>query len=173
MPFTKESAAAAAAKRKENDALRAKGLLPPLPPKIKKSALARPVYAQPDPPGRVSLREHDVHGVSDVVESRIVEPVPEPFNFHTADFSACEQELIRLRDAAEVGGRILESRRSQQPRVMWHCAVCGTPVEDGRWKFKDDSRRDPLTGLCSPAVICSTTCYSKYWAERPRLGPRK
>lgn len=180
MTFTAETAKLARQKRELNKQLRAEGKLPPLPPRPQKvakkvivKAATKPDYSQPDPPGRISLREHDVHGTSDVVESRMAPPLIDSFNFHTSDFSSCEAELVRLRESIEIGSRILEARRSQQPRVMWHCAVCRTAIEDGKWKFKDDSRRDPQTGLISPAVVCSSTCYSKYWAERPRLGPRR
>lgn len=180
MPFTAETARLAREKRDENARLRAAGLLPPLPPKPPKAAppltklvKVKPSYAQPDPPGRISLREHDVHGVSDVVESRSIDVYVPEFDFQTAPLSECEAEVTRLREVIDIGSRTIEARRSLQPRTMWHCAVCRTPIPDGKWKFKDDSRRDPQTGLISPAVVCSSTCYSRYWAERPRLGPRR
>lgn len=85
----------------------------------------------------------------------------------------CELELQKLRDAWQAASNILGARQAQLPRKKWYCAVCGAVMEDGQWKFKDDSRRDPQTGLVSPAVVCSITCYSKYWADRPRSGPRR
>jgi hypothetical protein len=95
------------------------------------------------------------------------------FDWWHSPLQECEDALISLRDQWQKANEIVSTRQAQVPRKKWFCHVCGKEMEDGQWKFKDDSRRDPQTGLVSPAVVCSITCYTKYWAERPRLGPRK
>jgi hypothetical protein len=143
MPFTAESARAARAKRTANQ----------LAAKTAAKTEIIPLVPKPAAP--------------------VVTQIPVGFDWWHMPLGAAEVELARRRDEWERASSIIEQRRSQLPRKMWKCAVCSTPIADGQWKFKDDSRRDPETGLVTPAVVCGITCYTKYFAERPRLGPRR
>lgn len=106
-------------------------------------------------------------------ETVLSTPEPGGIDWWNSPMEDCEREAARLRDDWQRAIQILDTRRSQLPRRKWNCAVCGREMNDGEWKFKDDSRRDPKTGMVMPAVVCSVTCYTRYWAERPRGTPRQ
>lgn len=95
--------------------------------------------------------------------------VSQPFDWQHAPLRDAEAALAALRISYEAAMRIVQERHATLLQTDIRCTVCGSPIADGQWKFRDDSRRDSKTGLLSPGFCCSTNCYTRYGVERSRL----
>lgn len=88
----------------------------------------------------------------------------DPNDWQNMPIDDARTALGRLQSELERARRIVSSRQSVADLVS--CAICGTKMDSGRVRARDDSSTDPKTGLVSPKYQCSTRCFEIYWQKK-------
>jgi hypothetical protein len=123
-------------------------------------------------------------------ESEVVEPTGDPWRDLPLDQAL--RKLTKLEKEVKYARAIMSVRDRLQPKI-WTCwtalnrkeqedlpgmtstyAKCAKEIPDGRWVYKDDTPRNPDTGLVDPVVTCSDRCTMLYqlWRMREKQKER-